>query len=65
MATDGTGAKASKELGQGWKVSPSVIIKSQTTFTIAEDLEWRRLNSAYMDDANRQLEVFDLEDFLG
>jgi hypothetical protein len=35
-ATDGTGAKASGELGQGWKVSPSVIIKPQATFTLAE-----------------------------
>ena len=36
MATTGTGANASKDLGQGWKVSPSVIIKSKTTFTVAE-----------------------------
>lgn len=36
MATTGTGAKASRDLGQGWKVSPSIIIKSKTTFTIAE-----------------------------
>jgi hypothetical protein len=36
MATTGTGANASKNLGQGWKVSPSVIIKSKTTFTVAE-----------------------------
>ncbi len=36
MATQGTGADASKELGQGWKVSPSVVIKSKTTFTLAE-----------------------------
>ena len=35
-ATTGTGANASRDLGQGWKVSPSVIIKSKTTFTIAE-----------------------------
>ena len=35
-ATTGTGANASKELGQGWKVSPSVIIKSKTSFTVAE-----------------------------
>ncbi len=35
-ATTGTGAGASRDLGQGWKVSPSVIIKSHTTFTIAE-----------------------------
>jgi hypothetical protein len=36
MATEGTGANASKDLGQGWKVSPSVVIKSKTTFTMAE-----------------------------
>lgn len=36
MATTGTGANASRELGQGWKVSPSVVIKSKTTFTLAE-----------------------------
>jgi hypothetical protein len=35
-ATTGTGAGPSRELGQGWKVSPSVVIKSKTTFTIAE-----------------------------
>lgn len=35
-ATTGTGANASRDLGQGWKVSPSVVIKSHTTFTIAE-----------------------------
>jgi hypothetical protein len=36
MATTGTGANASRDLGQGWKVSPSVIIKAHTTFTVAE-----------------------------
>jgi len=36
MATSGTGANASRDLGQGWKVSPSVVIKKKTTFTIAE-----------------------------
>jgi hypothetical protein len=36
MATTGTGSNASRELGQGWKVSPSVRIKSKTTFTLAE-----------------------------
>jgi len=35
-ATSGTGSYAARELGQGWKVSPSVIIKSKTNFTIAE-----------------------------
>ncbi|MFT3933024.1 MAG: DUF2961 domain-containing protein [Chitinophagaceae bacterium] len=36
MATTGTGANASRDLGKGWKVSPSVVIKSKTTFTVAE-----------------------------
>jgi len=36
MATSGTGSNASKELGQGWKVSPSVLIKAKSTFTIAQ-----------------------------
>ncbi len=36
MATEGTGKGASRELGQGWKVSPSVRIKAGTTFTMAD-----------------------------
>lgn len=36
MATTGTGQNASRDLGQKWKVSPSVVIKSKTTFTVAE-----------------------------
>jgi hypothetical protein len=36
MATDGTGARAARDLGQGWKVSPSVRIKPKTTFTLAD-----------------------------
>ncbi len=36
MAIEGTGATAARELGQGWKVSPSVIIKSKSTFTLAK-----------------------------
>ena len=35
-ATTGTGANAARELGKGWKISPSVVIKSKTTFTLAE-----------------------------
>ncbi|MEO6548274.1 MAG: glycoside hydrolase family 172 protein [Ferruginibacter sp.] len=35
-ATTGTGEGPSRDLGQGWKVSPSVVIKSKTTFTVAE-----------------------------
>jgi hypothetical protein len=36
MATNGSGRHAASELGQGWKVSPSVWIKPGTTFTLAE-----------------------------
>src|ERR1035437_4344916 len=36
MAISGTGSGASRELGQGWKVSPSVVIKAKTIFTVAE-----------------------------
>ncbi len=36
MATTGTGMNASRDLGKGWKVSPSVVIKAHTTFTVAE-----------------------------
>ena len=36
MATEGTGQKASRELGQTWKVSPSIRIKAKTVFTLAE-----------------------------
>jgi hypothetical protein len=35
-AETGTGSGPARELGQGWKISPSVVIKSKTTFTIAE-----------------------------
>jgi hypothetical protein len=36
MATEGTGAQAARDLGQGWKISPSVKIKAKQTFTVAE-----------------------------
>lgn len=36
MATEGTGANAARDLGQGWKVSPSIRIEPKQTFTLAE-----------------------------
>jgi hypothetical protein len=36
MATEGTGKNAARDLGQGWKVNPCVVIKAHTTFTVAE-----------------------------
>jgi hypothetical protein len=36
MATEGLGAQAARDLGQGWKISPAVKIEPQQTYTIAE-----------------------------
>ena len=36
MATEGTGAIAARELGQGWKVSPSINVPGATTVTLAD-----------------------------
>jgi hypothetical protein len=36
MATEGTGARPARDLGRGWKVSPSIQIEAETTFTLAD-----------------------------
>ncbi|MBW7895876.1 MAG: DUF2961 domain-containing protein [Opitutaceae bacterium] len=36
MATEGTGAHCARDLGRGWKISPSVRIKVGQTFTVAD-----------------------------
>jgi len=36
MAITGTGARYARELGQGWKISPSIHVPAQTEHTIAE-----------------------------
>jgi hypothetical protein len=36
MATEGTNAKAARDLGQGWKVSPSIYLQPKQVFTLAE-----------------------------
>ncbi|MCX6886456.1 MAG: DUF2961 domain-containing protein [Verrucomicrobia bacterium] len=36
MATEGTGKGAARELGAPWKISPSVVVKAGTTFTLGE-----------------------------
>jgi len=35
MATEGTGARAAADLGQGWKISPSIHIQPGQTFELA------------------------------
>lgn len=36
MAVEGTGAQCARDLGQGWKISPSVLIGAGETFTLAD-----------------------------
>jgi hypothetical protein len=36
MATEGTGAIAARELGQGWKISPSINIPGSSSVTLAD-----------------------------
>ena len=36
MATEGTGSGPARDLGQGWKVSPSIRIQPGETFTLAD-----------------------------
>ncbi|CCW36444.1 Protein of unknown function (DUF2961) [Chthonomonas calidirosea] len=36
MATEGAGARAARDLGQGWKVSPCITLPARTTVTLAE-----------------------------
>jgi hypothetical protein len=36
MATEGTGANYARDLGQGWKISPSIKVEPKSTFTLAD-----------------------------
>ncbi len=36
MATEGTGKHAARDLGHGWKISPSIVVKAGETFTLAD-----------------------------
>lgn len=36
MATEGTGAHCARELGVGWKISPSVWVEAESSFTMGE-----------------------------
>ncbi len=36
MATEGTGADCARDLGQGWKVSPSMVVPPHETLTLAD-----------------------------
>ncbi len=36
LATEGTGASSGRDLGPGWKISPSVVIEAGNTFELAD-----------------------------
>lgn len=36
MATEGTGASCARDLGRGWKISPSIHVQPKSTFTLAD-----------------------------
>ena len=79
-ATDGTGKEPARDLGQGWKVSPSVRIAPGETFELA-DIEgagaiqqiwltptgdWRKqILRAWWDDAEHPAILCPLADFFG
>ncbi len=64
MATEGTGEGRRADLGQGWKISPSVVIKPGQTFTLA-DIAGPRRDPAHLDDADRHLALLDPAHVLG
>lgn len=58
MATEGTGADCARDLGTGWKISPSIRIAAGETFTIADICGQGRITHIWATDnapANRLL----------
>ena len=64
MATNGTGKSASRELGQGWKVSPSVNIKAQEHLHPGRNHRPGQ-HPQHLDDAHRQLALVGAAHLLG
>ncbi len=48
MATDGTGAHAARELGQGWKVSPSIRIQAGQKCVLADVADQGAIQQIWM-----------------
>jgi len=48
MATEGTGKEAARDLGLGWKVSPSIRIPAGSTFTLADIRESGAIQHIWM-----------------
>ncbi len=54
MSTDGAALNAARDLGQGWKVSPYVVIPPKSTFVLA-DVKGTGRHPADLDDARGDL----------
>ncbi len=52
MALTGTGASCARDLGQGWKVSPSVVIPAHSTFVMADVRDMGIINHIWCTDAS-------------
>ena len=63
-ATAGTGAESARDLGTGWKISPSVRIPAKETFTLA-DITGPGRHSAHLADADGALAFLDPARLLG
>lgn len=51
MATEGTGREFARDLGKGWKISPSVTIKAGETFTLCDIAGSGAIRHIWMTDA--------------
>ncbi|XOV88356.1 MAG: glycoside hydrolase family 172 protein [Pseudomonadota bacterium] len=47
-AVEGTGAQAARDLGPGWKISPSVVIGAGETFTLADIQDQGAISQIWM-----------------
>lgn len=52
MATEGTGAGCARDLGQGWKISPSVVVPAKSTFTLCDIHDMGVIKHIWITDIN-------------
>ena len=53
MASEGTYADSARDLGIGWKISPSIIIEPHTTATLADIKTMGAIKHMWMTDSKR------------
>ncbi|MFR0889151.1 hypothetical protein [Gallintestinimicrobium sp.] len=65
MATEGTGKNCARELGQGWKISPSVDIPGKGKLTAGRNRRERNYSAYLADLSARRLALVYPADVLG